>query len=159
MKKSHFIILAVLFLISACSPSTKTFGNADKWLPPGFDAKNEVVLIQKISWPRRQQSIMEEYMKEKYPYQYEFFDGDPDKDSKFADTNKYRYVLFSTSSSHVMHANDPSRHQVAVGMSDFYFYDRTTQKSYPATGKGSSWASVTFKPIINTILARTKAAK
>jgi hypothetical protein len=37
---------------------------------------------------------------------------------------------------------------------DFHFYDRELDKSYPATGKPSSYATMTFEPVINTIVKK-----
>jgi hypothetical protein len=102
---------------------------------------------------------MEDYMKEKYPYNYEFADPSSIKDTqgKYADSIKYRFAILLDFSKHKMHANDalkPDYQKIEVSMFDFYFYDRLTRKTYPITERGSSWASMTFIPMMNTILKK-----
>ena len=104
---------------------------------------------------------MEEFMKENYHYNYEFVDVSKitDQGNQYADSTKYRFIILNNFSSHMMHASDPTvsnSQRVTVGMFDFYFYDRLTKKTYPATNRGSSWASMTFIAMINTILKNFK---
>ncbi|WP_315823587.1 hypothetical protein [Paraflavitalea speifideaquila] len=110
-------------------------------------------MIEKLSLPPRQQKLIEEYMKQKYNYQYVFTEPYTSVNTQYPDSSKYRFVILNTFSSHTMQTGSTGRF-VTVGMFDFYFYDRMTKKKYPPTNRGSSWASMTFKPIINTILAK-----
>jgi hypothetical protein len=153
---SSLRLLTVCFLLSfiSCSPSTHTFGNSDKWLPKDFDPKKGVLLVEKISWPKKQQRKMEEFMAKSYPYKYEFITLDEIKNpgGKFQDLDKYKFVLINSTA--LLQRMDISK--PAVTMVDFNFYDRTSKTNYPKTGKGSSLASMTFMPVINTVLEKTK---
>lgn len=153
--RHYFLLLLVgVALAAGCSPSKKTFSNAADWLPPDFDVKKDILLIDKVSWPARQQRLMEEYMKKNYAYQYEFINANTSLSTKYTDTLKYRFVILNTSGSYTMQSSNFSRPGLTVGMFDFYFYDRMKRKRYPTTNRASSWASMTFKPMVNTILKK-----
>src|SRR5207253_2501244 len=106
-----------------------------------------------VTWPAKQGRIMKEYMQKNYPYKYEFVSvKDLENNTKYSDKSVYRFTLVNSYDTHVMHQGDASQHPLPVGMVDFSFYDRLNKKVYPQTGKGSSLASTTFKPVINTIV-------
>jgi hypothetical protein len=84
-------------------------------------------------------------MKENYPYKYDFI---PQVEimgysEKFPTDEKYRYALYEK--------------MVPVGQymaTDFGFYDRILKKALPLSGRASSIAFTTFKPIINSIVEK-----
>jgi hypothetical protein len=66
-----------------------TFSNIDKWLPKDFDPQNTILLVQHCGNPDgRFNKAMQEYMKEKYPYRYQFTSLKmiQDREGKYADT-------------------------------------------------------------------------
>lgn len=147
--------LSLLFTLG-CS-SSKTFSNSSNWLPSDFKPENGILLIDKVSWPKSQQAKMEKYMKENYTFKYEFVSLSAGYTEKYSDVNVYRFVIENSNSSHVMHQSDPTvpaSQKITVNMVDFNFYDRLTKKTFPATGKGSSYAFMTFRAMMNTILQK-----
>lgn len=145
-----------VFTLLSCAPSKKTFSNSANWIPGDFNPREGVLLVEEVTWPSKQGRIMREYMEEKYPYKYEFVSTKDlqENSAKYSDKSVYRFAIVHSFKTHLMHQYDPSRRTLPVGMVDFSFYDRLNAKAYPQTGKGSSLASVTFRPFINTVLEK-----
>ena len=160
MKHTLVCFCMSMFLFMDCSPSKVTFGNAERWLPPDFDPRTGVLMIERVYFPKTQQRKIEEYMKEKYPYAYEFIDNFSTamKQEKYADSAKYSFFMVdsysSTQLNRTINTSNNTYHSNTVGAFDYSFYDRLKGKRYPSTGKASSLASMTFKGIINTILKK-----
>ena len=151
------ILLLVILSFSACS-NLKTFKTNDNgWFPPDFDPRTSVLLIQRIEWPERQQRLIRDFMKEKYPFKYRFLKS-PNLDDDFPDKTTNRFVLYYSqwTQKPSFQPVESNRQKPPVIMFDFYFYDRTTGKSYAQTGIGGSFASQPFKYIINHILEKFK---
>lgn len=162
----RFLIwLVILFFTGICFSSCvfksniNTFkSNSNNWLPADFDPKSTVLLIERVDWPERQQRIIREFMKEKYPYKYRFLRS-PNIDEDFPDTATYRFVLFYSANTHAPELGDKTvlgNDKVTSTMFDFHFYDRSKNLSYSPSGIGASWASMPFKWMINYILANKK---
>jgi hypothetical protein len=162
MNKNLIPVTFLLGLILLCLTSFKNFSQTnDSWLPADFDPKQGVLLIQKVPYPQRQQRLIEEFMEKNYPYKYKFVSikNIEDIDStKCSDSSSCRFVVLYNYDTHKMHENDfrPESQKIIVGMYDFQFYDRNNKTTYPATGKGASWASVPFKSMMNNILKKFK---
>ncbi|HMG90234.1 MAG TPA: hypothetical protein VK589_09240 [Chryseolinea sp.] len=149
--KNRILINAILVSITLTGYSQgKVFHNGDKWIPPDFKASATTLLIIRTSpgFAGKQKEYLEakEFMKESYPYPYEFaYLADT---AKFADRTKYRYLLLSG----VVDATKRSIENT-FGI-DFCFYDRLTKVRYPLTERASSKGLMTFKPLIRTIKER-----
>ena len=154
--KTKLSVIAVMgfFIVAIASkPSQKTFSNSEKWIPGDFDPKTTTLLVEEF-FSKRVEKKMEDYMAEKYPYKYEFVSLETIKNrqGKYADTKLYKYALIF--SSHTSTQFDVQTHKPGLTVTgfDYHFYDRALSKDYPATGKASSYANMTFEPVINTIV-------
>jgi hypothetical protein len=144
------LINALLLSISLTGYSQgKVFKNGDEWIPPDFKASSTTLLIiRRTPFLVKQEEYLEalEFMKESYPYPYEFiylFDT-----AKFADKTKYRYVLLP-----IPGDVTPKSSAYHAGI-DFRFFDRVKKVHYPYTERGSSKGLWTFKPLIRTLKER-----
>lgn len=155
MRKLIFVFtIAIVSLMYGCAmPMTSFNNNSNGWKPDDFNPGKGTLLIQR-TLPKSQQQKIEDFMKEKYAYKYEFVDVEDLNSNieKFADKNTYRFALVSSYRVHDIHQNDVSKNSLNVGVFDFNFVDRLKNKNYPKSGIGSSWASMTFKKIIETCL-------
>ena len=151
---SAIILFFVIALAS--NPSKKVFKNSSEWIPDDFNPNTTILLVQKFSISNKEEQKMENYMAEKYPYKYEFADLNTIKmhTGKYSNVKIYKYALVF--SSHDTHTTKEQGASTNAGLTvtgfDFNFYDREFDKNYPATRKPSSYPSMTFKPVINTIL-------
>lgn len=140
--------ISLLFLCPSCL-SKIAFGNGDDWIPKEFDPQHSVFLIQYFGRDQKENQQAEDFMKEHYPYPYQFVPSyDP---TDLPDKSKFRFVLVPTGQM----IQGPQAAQY-VGAVDFYFYDRQTGKKYPPLQKGSYKGMVTFKPVIKTIVSHSK---
>ncbi len=134
MKRLLPLLLIALFpFFTGFSPVHHIDGNPKPhaWLPPDFEPKTGVLLIQRVTWPKRQQRKIEEFMKEKYPYSYEFIDAtDINGNPKYADKSIYHFVLVYNYDTHIM----TSANNLPVTMFDFSFLDRQGDKKYLPSG-------------------------
>lgn len=154
MKKYLSIILLGIVLLSGCFSPYKNFDkNTRGWKPADFNPGQGILLIEKAAYSFRQQSKIEQYVKEKYPYKYTFCEKKQltDKDSDYKDKNVYRWILAFYSDVADVHANQMNKSPMLVRMADYYFIDRLNDKKYPATGIGSSWPYAVIKKIIENI--------
>lgn len=162
-----FSILLLSIVLASCNTSKMTFSNVDKWLPKDFDPEKTILLVQHCGNPDGKfNRDMQAYMKKKYPYRFQFTSLKmiQARDGKYADTTLYRYALLWNHESKTNYrygTNDMYGRSQPHGYSrqrsvanDFSFYDRLNEKSYPKTGKGSSFPTTTFKPVINSIVER-----
>lgn len=171
-----FLCIAIIFfVVPGCFPSKKQaadkeFKNGDSWIPPGFRPQNSILLIQLLdvdaapkSWQdklNKWNQEMQDYMKEKYPYPYEFVNEDQIENpaKKFSDHSKYGFGLLISKGSQryegVAGKQVGDKFYNTATVYDFYFIDRATGKKYPLTKKYSSNPVMTFMPVINTILAK-----
>ena len=146
--------IAIVIMIAGCGSPMKAFNtNSNGWKPADFVPANGILLIER-TWPKNQQKKIEAFMAKSYPYKYEFADT---KDlsagnSRYADKNIYHFALVCSYSSHDIHQGDASQRPLQVGAFDYNFVDRLKDKEYPKSGIASSWASMTFKKIIETCL-------
>jgi hypothetical protein len=176
MKKNYLFFVIILSVFAyGCGSSKKALtpmkifsGNLNGWKPEGVDAKNGILLVEKIkSHKDKQHKRIAAYMAKHYPYKYEFFDGDSQLDyGKYKDTGIYKFVLasnFRVKTAQAPNTNytqmerstgvrEVGSHQLSVASYDFYFIDRQSGKTYPKTGISSSNALITFKEIIKIIL-------
>ena len=157
------------FLISSCSPSKMTFKNGESWIPSEFNPRNTTLLVQKFEVAKSGQKKMEDYMVEAYPYKYRFITLKDLSNTagRYTNTDSFRYVL--EVESHVRQTQStfntmgPNKGFSSPGMNitgfDYHFYDRKLDKHYRQTGMGSGYAIMTFKPVINTIVANVQKQK
>lgn len=152
------MLCIVCFLSQSCHPSKLVFGNGNKWIPADFDPAGTILLVQEYTLSGKDKYRMEEFMHEKYPYRYEFVSINTikNREGKYANTKLYRYALVFTSNIYGVHPVDGMNHSFGRIAFDFNFYDRESDKNFPPTHKPSSYASWTFKPVINTILKKYK---
>lgn len=160
-KKNLFSVLtiAVFFFIAlASNPSKKVFKNSEKWIPDDFVPSKTILLVEKFSVSEKAEQQMEDYMSEKYPFKYEFVSLSTikNREGKYADTKLYKYALVITSHSSTMTKAEGASTSGGLTVTgfDFNFYDRSIDKNYPPTKKASSYAIMTFKPVINTIIKK-----
>jgi len=154
--KQKLTILSIIttLLFCGCVSPMKTFNdNSNGWKPNDFVPSKGILLIEKIAGPKNQQKKIEEFMAKSYPYKYEFVDTKDlsGNNEKYNDKSTYRFALVSAFSTHTLHQNT-TEHPLNVGAFDFNFIDRLNDKEYPKSGIASSWASMTFKKIIETCL-------
>lgn len=162
--KNFLLAILIVVMTNGCTTSMNsamnTFtANSNGWKPADFKPGNGVLLIQRVDRPKGQQRKMEDFMAKNYPFKYEFVDN---KDlqatsNKYADKNTYRFVLMNSMDHWTVNRTS------SQGMSssntvvfDFNFIDRSNNKTYPKSGIASSWASMTFKKIIQTCLENNK---
>jgi hypothetical protein len=152
------LLLALISTICLQSCLQKmAFGNGNSWIPRNFDAKNTVFLIAYFGSNDKENRDAVNFMQKNYPYQYEMME--PDDTAKFPDKKKYRFMLLPVSQTIMTHsgaAGGTNTLAAPVSASDFYFYDRLTNTTYPPLHKGSYKALVTFKPVIETIVRHSK---
>lgn len=151
-KKFLFIAAIIILIIAGCNSPKKIFNsNSNGWLPADFNPKTGVLLIQS-AWPDKQQNKIEKFMKETYPYKYEFVGSrnSIDSNSKYSDKNTCRFILANAWSSKTMNYMQPN--QIDVHTCDYNFIDRLNNKNYPASGIAASYPSMVLEPIITKIL-------
>lgn len=149
------LIISVLILSSCFLPSVKTFkSNSNGWRPAEFVPSQGVLMIERVEWPKTQQRKIEAFMKKKYRFKYEFVDFKDLADStgKYTDKNVYRFAIAYSYDLHQRTNMEPGRPASSISMFDFHFVDRMKGKSHSPTGIGSSWASVTFKKMMEAVL-------
>jgi hypothetical protein len=154
-RKNSLLILVLIALLTSCNLSKMTFGNADKWVPSNFEPSKCTLLIQTFDISDKTQKKIEAYMLEKYPYKFEFASIKEimNKTGKYSDLKKYKFAIIYES-----HFSSWQQAGKAGGVQsssvDYNFVDRETEKFYPPTKKANSYAIMTFKPMINTIVKR-----
>lgn len=153
------LTIAVFFYIAlASNPSKKVFQNSENWIPDDFIPSKTILLIEKFFVSKKAEQQMDDYMNEKYPYKYEFVSLSTikNREGKYADTKLYKHALVITSHSNTMTKADGASTSGGLTVTgfDFNFYDRSIDKNYPPTKKPSSYAVMTFKPVINTIIKK-----
>ncbi len=153
---SIFMVFTFWIIAIASNPSKKTFKNADKWIPDDFNPSKTILLVQKFTISENAESKMEEYMSEKYPYKYEFVSLQTirSKEGKYSNTSLYKYALIITSHTTTSRDMQTGKPGPTVTGFDYNFYNRENDKNYPATNKSSSYAIMTFKPVINSIVKK-----
>lgn len=151
------VLLSVSLIFSNCNLSKKTFSNADKWLPPDFNPREGVLLVERFPVSLKEEAKMEAYMAEKYPYQYKFVDEGTTTSHYgiYEDTSTYKFALRLTSHTH-MENGYVSQNSYKVVAYDYYFHNRATGRNYAATAKASGYAIMTFRAVINTIVDHYK---
>ncbi len=132
-----------------------------KWLPPDFDPKNGILLIERANTPGVPgQKKIEEFMEKEYPYKYEFVEiaivnGDKEpsivNEEKYSDKNLYRFVMVN-SVSIIKGMPKADGRQSSGSIFDYSFIDRLNNKAYPQTGSSTSWPAQAFKRIMGKIL-------
>lgn len=157
MKKNiPAFIFAFITLTTSCNPSKMTFGNADKWIPADFNPSKITLLIEKFNVSKKAQQEMEDYMSENYSYKYEFAPilEIENKSGKYSDLKKYKFAIIYSTHNTIWREVGKSSGGVQVTGFDYNFVDREIDKAYPPTNKSSSYATMTFKPMINTIVKK-----
>ncbi len=153
MKKNLvFIAVITTTILASCGSPKKAFdNNSNGWLPSNFNPKIGVLLIE-TTWPKNQQAKIETFMKEKYPYKYEFVTAKDleNNQSKYLDRKTYLFALVNSWSSHTIHEMQSNRMNVVA--SDYNFIDLVNNKDYPKSGIASSWSSMVLKAIIIKVL-------
>ena len=146
-------IIAALVIYSCTTPMKSFNSNSNGWKQNDFIPSKGILLIEK-SIPKNQQKKIEEFMAKNYPYKYEFIETKDlsQMDTKYQDKTLYRFALVSSYSTHNIHQLDIGKRALDVTEFDFNFLDRLNNKEYPKSGIASSWASMTFKKIIETCL-------
>jgi hypothetical protein len=162
MKTQNLLFAALIVILaygcgSALNASMNTFtSNSNGWKPADFKPENGVLLIQRVARPKAQQRKMEDYMAKHYPYKYEFIDPkDLGGNSKYDDKKTYRFVLVNSMSQWTVNTTSSRGTGTSTAVVfDFNFIDRPNSKIYPKTGIPSSWASMTFKKVIQACLGK-----
>ena len=162
--KPQILLFAALIIVltygctTAMNSSMKTFtANSNGWKPADFKPENGVLLIQRLTWPKAQQRKIEDFMAKNYPFKYEFVDiKDMEANSsKYADKNIYRFALVNSMDRWtVTKTSGQGTSSSNTIVFDFNFIDRMSNKTYPKSGIASSWASITFKKIIQACLGK-----
>jgi len=143
MKKIYLLFIALSWLLLyGCSASHHTFHNKKKWMPPDFDPKTSILLIERSGYKRQQKNV-EEFMKAKYPYRYAFLG-----DTIHWDKQLYRFEILSVYA--VVGNTRP------VNATDYYFHDRLKNIKYPPTNRASSNGSMTLIAMLHTIIEQSK---
>jgi len=151
----HRLFIVSVFLSSCFLPSVKTFNsNSNGWRPAEFTPSEGILMIERVEWPKNPQRKIEAYMKKKYRFKYEFVDFKDLSDStgRYADKNVYRFAMAYSYDQHQMSGMEAGRPSSSISMFDFHFIDRLKGKSHAPSGIGSSWASVTFKKMMEAVL-------
>lgn len=158
MKK--IIPLLILLTLSALSivagPSNKHFFNGEKWVPEDFDPTTTTLLIKNFSYTytnkkgktvvvfEKEQAKLEKFMKENYPYPYEFTDDI--HDDKYKNGQKYHYAI-TWGSNTTTYSNG-----TAISGINCYLYDNRKHTELPGSGRGTSYAIGIFSMTINTMV-------
>ena len=143
--------LLVLFL-SGCSFSHTTLKGTETWIPPGMDAKNTILLVEKYPYSEKFNQKMDNYFAKKYANRYVVLDKKTilSKTGKYADSIVYRYVLLWSKS--IVNVDEIGSSTVHHNLyMDCHFYDRLLQKEYPRTGRTYTYARKAYVPVINTL--------
>jgi hypothetical protein len=150
------VVLTIGFVVSANAQDAKL----PKWLPPNFDPKNGILLIEKAPAYLPGQKKIEKYMEKNYPYKYEFVTlglaGNSNESTifnaeKYTDKNIYRFIMVN-SSTIIKGIPKSDGHQSQGSLYDYAFIDRLNDKAYPATGSATSWPNQAFERIMSKIL-------
>lgn len=155
-------------LLLLSGESSRVFPNGEKWVPKDFDPKNTVLLVENFviltkkgeNKVEKANQDLKDYMKEHYPYPYEFVDDVTSANPQYADTLKCPYALVW--SAHTT-SPDPFPGKGAAtpgtsGMSipttgiSYNFFDRRTNQLMQTHGRANSYAIGNFSAVINTIL-------
>jgi hypothetical protein len=169
MKSIKVSAALLLFIAALCSFSgdVKPFNNADKWIPADFDTRKSTLLLQEFSimdkpnanLKKAQDKInadMRTEMQADYHYKFEVVSKDDLKSAKYADTEKYRWVLIVQNT----HTQSVGSGGASSSYSNvFHIYDRKADKHYPDTGHPSGSVIPTMKPTLATIMQFLKALK
>jgi hypothetical protein len=160
--KSIFALVLATVLLCRCFTNGRQLHNSEKWLPSGFNPRKSVLLVAYFdNKPKNGTSKgMEEYMSIHYPYRYEFVSEEMIKDrtGKYSDTAIYRYALVWTKKiSRYESAKINDAHSV-VGY-DLHFYDLVKDKHYKPTGNRNTFTSMTYKPLVNTLVKKYGSRK
>ena len=154
--KTKLFFSTILFCIASSCQAQHTFNNGDKWIPQNFNPSTGSLLVMKLEEGDKKEGKrneqMEEYLKEKYTYQFAFATKDEIENSKgaYADVKKFPFALM------VKHFYESHPPYGLYSVYDFYFVDRATNTEFPLTKKTTSNPVLLFKPVINTILERFK---
>jgi hypothetical protein len=147
-------IIVFTILFCGCNTSKMTFSNGDKWIPADYNPNTTVLLVQTFGVSAKAQEKIENYMAETYPYKYEFVGLKTinEKSGKYADIKKYKFAIVYSSHTTTSRDIQTGKSGPTVTGFDYNFIDRETGKEYPPTKKSASYAIMTFKPMINTLV-------
>lgn len=169
MQIKKMISVLTIFLVNMLfmfgGPSDKHFLNGEKWVPKDFDPKNSTLLIENFSLINKkgkdlfakENQKLKEFMKENYPYPYEFTSNLDDP--KYSKSDKYRYAI--TWGTHTSTPTPGARGNSYAGSSGMTIsstgitcslYDVKNNTDLPASGKSTSYASGIFSMTINTMV-------
>lgn len=157
----HLLMLTILMLtLSSFKMNLNEKRKGDDWIPAAFDSRNVVLLVKNVSGPgnERAQKIWEKVnleiaaiMKQEYPYRYEFTSTEVEKNTKYDDKEKYRYLLV-----HTYNMGGESEKGVISGWAHFYhIYDRKEDKHYPDVPRATSPQAV-FKKTVQELVEHQK---
>jgi hypothetical protein len=155
LMKSTTLYSAVFWLalfLSSCGFSHTTLKGTETWIPPGMDAKNTILIVEKYPYSEKFNQKMDDYFAKKYGNRYVVLDMKTilSKTGKYADSNVYRYaLLWSKSIVDVEEVGSSTTHHNLY--MDCHFYDRLLQKEYPKTGRTYKYARKAYVPVINTL--------
>ncbi len=158
MQKKKVLSLLTVFmfmgLFIVAGPSDKHFINGEKWVSEDYNPTNTTLLIKKFSYTytykgktgvayEKEETKLEKYMKESYPYAYEFTDNLSDE--KYADKEKFRYVIDWGSNTTTYTSGTP------ISGINCYVTDRKLGP-WKSSGRGTSYAIGVFSMTINTMV-------
>lgn len=139
MKTINKITLAILLftsgLITSCVFTKDIKAKEDDfnqnktgWLPPDFNPRIGVLLIERSPQPHQQKKT-EDYMAKYYPYKYQFISSIsvPDSITTHDDFTQNRFIL---ALSYVL----VHTHTSIAYKADYHFFDRQLGKEYPRSG-------------------------
>lgn len=164
-KTTSVVIMLLVNMLIYAGPSSKHFLNGEKWVPKDFDPQNTILLIENFSLINKngkdlfakENEKLKEFMKENYPYPYEFTSNLDDP--KYTKSNKYVYAI--TWGSHTSTPTPGARgngYAGSTGMTisstgiNCSIFDMKNNVDLPASGKSTSYASGVFSMTINTML-------
>ena len=159
--KSISAIAAVFFVLCSFKGEIKPFKNTE-WIPKDFDTRNGVLLVQEAAFnvpPKQNQKItgdMKEIMQQNFPFKYEFAPtSEISSDGKYADKDKYRWALVTTSIKFTSQHFDGTLDMV-VNAVDFHIYDRKNDKKYAPTKHSNSFVKPVMAPTVVTLVKYLK---
>ena len=171
---AFLVIAGISFSCKSISEYTKSMSEDNiAIVPKDFDPNKHILLFAEM--PRlnnpseRNNSVTEKLDKalKKYcPYKYEIVSMKDilENKGKYSDTSIYKYAIlnslnatWNTTTTTTTTTDNTGTHSSSVSPSarvttiDFNFYDRTTAKNYPPSGKSSSFMEYTVKGFMGVV--------
>jgi hypothetical protein len=151
------IIYFFLLSIAATSFITIPSGNLknDNWIPPDFNPKNVVLLIQEHPFGEKQNNRMIEFLEKEYHWRYEIVSIKQMRENKkYEDKKLYQFILLWTDEA------SPEITTQSRGFTyqdiDGNFLDRAAQITYPQSKLGKGFGQIGYRKVIKAINRKFK---